>query len=213
MLLGIGVAAIAIVGAFAGLAAAGLTGSRQPQEAARSPATPPFVTTSRIAPVTSEAQPASTDGTSTSVAPTEPPPSSTVESTASTEATAKTGTSTSSTRQPSPTTVRSPQTSTTRRTTAPPFINVAYSQDSSGTLLIPRWGTAMIQLTNTGGEAGEWIMNLSGAGYRVDYTSGELDPGASFTVTVTDLLGKPHMASITALLSPGDRFVVPLRTN
>jgi hypothetical protein len=100
---------------------------------------------------------------------------------------------------------------TVPQTIIPAAITIYYSQDSSGALVIPRGGSGIIQLANTGGQSGQWTMS-SPAGYRLSATGGALSPGETLTITVTDTQKKDHAANINALVAPGDRFVIPLKT-
>ncbi|MBI2703790.1 MAG: hypothetical protein HYX32_00655 [Actinobacteria bacterium] len=94
----------------------------------------------------------------------------------------------------------------------PAAINVVYSQGSSGALLVPRNGSAQIQLTNAGEQAGQWTLTLQSSGYRVTPTTGLLGGGQTINVIVTDTMRSPHTGQINAIVAPGDRFTIALRT-
>jgi hypothetical protein len=97
-------------------------------------------------------------------------------------------------------------------TATPATIEVAFSQGSDGALAVPRNGTASIELTNTGGERGQWSFSLPTPEYSLSQTSGTVDPGQSVVVTVHETRNKAHNATISAVVSPGTRLTVPLET-
>src|SRR5262245_4891396 len=158
-----GVAAVVVVGAVAGLGVADLTvGSRKrADEAAQlasststsSPSTLPGTVATSVAPATSGAPPSSAVDTSA--------PASSSTSVASSSTSASSTTLTPSTTQTPRTAPQSTEPVTTAPS-APAAIQVAFSQDQSGALVVPRKGTAMIQLTNSGGQEGQWLLRVNG---------------------------------------------------
>lgn len=214
LLLGVGVAFIALVGAFAGLAAAGLTGGKRTQEIAKPASTAP----SNTAGPSTTAAPGSSSSelpTSTTLPPSSSSSSSPSSSTSSSSPSSSTTTTRPTTTRPTTTvTVTVPSTviTNTPQTVYLAAINVVYSQDSSGTLVIPKNGRALIQLSNSGGESGQWLFTLNAAGYRLSQTSGQLGPGESISVTVSEVQGSAHSGNLGLLVAPGDRYSINLRT-
>jgi hypothetical protein len=90
---------------------------------------------------------------------------------------------------------------------------VAYSQAGDGALVVPRNGTAIIQLTNSGGQQGQWSFSLPTPDYSLSQSTGVVAPGQTITVTVRDLKNKAHSAAISAVVSPGTRLTIVLRTS
>lgn len=204
MVLGVATAGVAIVGLVAGLGVAGLAGGKGTRELARGRlATTTLTTVPPPAPEMPEVPPAPETSTSSSSS-----SSSTSSSTRPSSTSTTTSTSVATTVVTETVTV--PPTETVPL--APAAINVVYSQSSSGELLVPRNGSALIQLVNVGGQDGQWTMTLQSSGYRVTPTSGSLAGGQTARITVTDTMRSPHTGQINAIVAPGDRFTISLRT-
>jgi hypothetical protein len=77
---------------------------------------------------------------------------------------------------------------------------------------VPRNGTAIIQLTNTGGQQGQFSLSLPTPEYSLSQTSGTVAPGDTVTVTVRETRNKAHSSAINAVVSPGTRLTIVLRT-
>jgi hypothetical protein len=77
---------------------------------------------------------------------------------------------------------------------------------------VPRGGSAIIQLTNTGGQQGQWSFSLPTPEYSLSQTSGVVAPGATVTVIVFETRNKAHSAAISGVVSPGTRLTIVVRT-
>jgi hypothetical protein len=214
LLLGAGVGAVGVLGLVIGLGVADLTGPHQGAVASTGGGPP----AAAAPPAPSAApSPGSAPGSSTTAAPTTTAPASTSTTAADTSSSSSSSTvtttaSSSSSTTPSTAVATSSVATLPPSTAAPATIEVAFSQDSDGALVVPRNGTATIELTNTGGERGQWSFSLPTPDYTLSQTSGTVDPGQRVTVTVHENKNKPHTATINAVVSPGTRLTVLLET-
>lgn len=96
---------------------------------------------------------------------------------------------------------------TTTTQTLPALLSLSYLQDANGALVVKPRGSATVTIVNNGGQSGQWFLS-SGAPsiLAMSATSGTLAPGGSFTITVTDIGGTPFTSAITGVVAPNVRI-------
>jgi hypothetical protein len=144
-------------------------------------------------------------------------------------ASTSTSTVTTTTTAPAPTTVTTAPVVTAPPTTravvttaapvvttpAPPRVQVFYATDAAGRLVVPRGGSAVITIANSGGLASQWL--VTGAGFTTGGgpTQGTLEPGQSATVVIAPPPGGlparevPGTISVLGAINSTVPFVIP----
>lgn len=165
---------------------------------------PPEDTVTAPAPSTTAADPSSIDSvtvappTITAAPPTAPPP-------------------VPSTVAPTTATIRTvvPTTGVAATTPAPPRVVASFAADASGRLVIPRGGTATVEIRNEGGLASQYVVTGTGFTFGGAASQGTLEPGARVTLVVapprselpaTDVVG---VISVLGAVNGSIPFVIP----
>lgn len=199
---------VVLVGLILGLGVADLTS----RDSGGSPeAAPPPSTTDAPAPAARSEPPPTT------VAPSEPPATVAPSTAPPTTAAPATAVSTTTTARPVTTATSAPAATSTPSTIAepevtttvaapPPAIQVSYSQDGTGSLVVPQRAPATILLTNTGGTSGQFLLRATGP-FQLSPSTGAVGAGQAIRISVSRV-GGDGSGSITATVAPGNQFVI-----
>lgn len=208
---------MSLVGILAGLGVADLTTTAGPPASgpADLAASGPGSSTTAASPTTPTTATTTVGPDLTSTVPSTAPPTAPSTTAAPVVTSASTVATTAVVTTPAPTTVLTtvaPTTAapTTTRPPAPALITVSYEKDMSGALSLARLGSGTITLVNSGGQVGQWLLAPApGAPLAMGpATSGQLAPGQSVTLTVTDRGGEPRATSISGVVAPNTRVTV-----